>query len=417
MSVTQGTPAALAEPTVPVRRSWVGLLFAANLGLWMAFFTPVQVLLPEQITEIGIVGKEAALGCVTALGALVAIIVNPAAGALSDRTRLRIGGRVYGRRHVWTLAGAAISCLSLLALSGQQNIAGVALGWAGTQVGLNMMLATLTSAVPDRVPVGQRGAVSGWIGMPQALGLVLGAVLCTAVVTGVASGYVAMAVVLVALAVPFALLTPDDPLPPEVKRPTSRTNIWRLFRDNPDFAWAWGTRFLVQLGNALGTLYLLYFLTDRVKLADPDEGLLIMILLYTLGMVATAVIGGRLSDRSGRRKIFVIWSGVVIAIAALLLAIWPTWPVALVGSVLLGAGYGVYLAVDNALITQVLPTAVDRGKDLGVINIATAAPQVLGPAIAAPLVTHLGGYPTLYALTAVVTLLGAVMVVRIRAVP
>ncbi|MET8148001.1 MFS transporter [Actinoplanes sp. NPDC049668] len=417
MSVTQGTPAALAEPMVPVRRSWIGLLFAANLGLWMAFFTPVQILLPEQITEIGVAGKEAALGWVTALGALVAIIVNPAAGALSDRTRLRIGGRAYGRRHVWTLAGAAISCLSLLALAEQRNILGVALGWAGAQVGLNIMLASLTAAVPDRVPVGQRGAVSGWIGMPQALGLVLGAVLCTAVVTGVASGYVVMALLLVALAVPFALLTPDDPLPAEVRRPSSRTNIWRLFRDNPDFAWAWGTRFLVQLGNALGTLFLLYFLTDRVKLANPDEGLLIMILLYTLGMVATAVIGGRLSDRSGRRKIFVVWSGVVIAVAALLLAIWPTWPVALVGSVLLGAGYGVYLAVDNALITQVLPAAVDRGKDLGIINIATAAPQVLGPAIAAPLVTHLGGYPTLYALTAVVTLLGAVMVVRIRAVP
>ena len=123
-------------------------------------------------------------------------------------------------------------------------------------------------------------------------------------------------------------------------------------------------------------------------------------------MMATAVIGGRLSDRSGRRKIFVVWSGVVIAVAALLLAIWPTWPVALVAAVLLGAGYGVYLAVDAALITQVLPAATDRAKDLGVINIATAAPQVLGPAIAAPLVTHLGGYPTLFAVTAVVTLLG-----------
>jgi MFS family permease len=416
MSVTQGAPAALAEPVVPVRRSWIGLLFAANLGLWMAFFTPVQVLLPEQISEIGIVGKEAALGWVTALGALVAIVVNPAAGAFSDRTRLRIGGRAYGRRHVWTLGGAAISCASLLLLSGQQTITGVALGWAGTQLGLNIMLATLTAAVPDRVPVGQRGAVSGWIGMPQALGLVLGAVLVTAVVTGVASGYVVMALVLVVLAVPFALLTPDDPLPVEAERPRSRTKIWRVFRENPDFAWAWGTRFLVQLGNALGTLYLLYFLTDRVKLADPDTGLLIMILLYTLGMVATAVIGGRLSDRSGKRKIFVVWSGVVIAIAALLLAIWPTWPASMVAAVLLGAGYGVYLAVDTALITQVLPAAVDRAKDLGVINIATAAPQVLGPAIAAPLVTHLGGYPTLYALTAVVTLLGAVMVVRIRAV-
>jgi MFS family permease len=133
-------------------------------------------------------------------------------------------------------------------------------------------------------------------------------------------------------------------------------------------------------------------------------------------MVATAVFGGQLSDRSGRRKIFVVWSGIVIAVAALLLAIWPNWPVALVASVLLGAGYGVYLAVDTALITQVLPAATDRAKDLGVINIATAAPQVLGPAIAAPLVTHLGGYPTLYAVTAVSTLLGAVMVVKIRSV-
>lgn len=417
MSVTQGAPAALAEPVVPVRRSWIGLLFAANLGLWMVFFTPVQVLLPEQIAEIGVGSKEAALGWVTGVGALVAIIVNPAAGALSDRTRLRVGGRAYGRRHVWTLSGAAVTLLSLLFLGVQDSVVGVAVGWAGAQVGLNVMLATLTAAVPDRVPVRQRGRVSGWIGMPQALGLVLGAVLVTAVVTGTTSGYVVMAVVLVLLAVPFALLTPDDPLPAgDRARPRGKA-IWRVFREHPDFAWAWGTRFLVQLGNALGTLYLLYFLTDKVRLADPDTGLLIMILLYTAGMVATAVVGGRLSDSSGRRKVFVVWSGIVIAVAALLLAVWPTWPVALVASVLLGAGYGVYLAVDTALITQVLPAAVDRAKDLGVINIATAAPQVLGPAMAAPIVTHLGGYPTLYAVTAAVTLLGAVMVVRIRAVP
>ena len=347
----------------------------------------------------------------------MAIIVNPLAGALSDRTRLRIGGRAYGRRHVWTLSGAALSLVSLLFLAAQDTVVGVAAGWAGTQAGLNVMLAALSAAVPDRVPVTQRGRVSGWVGMPQALGLVVGAVLVTAVVTGTASGYLAIAVGLVVLAMPFALLTPDAPLPESTAARPAGRKIWRLFREHPDFAWAWGTRFLVQLGNALGTLYLLFFLTDKVRLADPDTGLLIMILLYTAGMVATAVVGGRLSDATGRRKIFVVWSGVVIAVAALLLAVWPTWPVALVASVLLGAGYGVYLAVDNALITQVLPAAVDRAKDLGVINIATAAPQVLGPAMAAPIVTYLGGYPTLYAVTAAVTLLGAVMVVRIRAVP
>ncbi|HEV8567718.1 MAG TPA: MFS transporter [Actinoplanes sp.] len=415
MAVAHGAPAALAEPVVPVRRSWIGLLFAANLGLWMALFTPIQILLPVQISAIGVSSKETALGWVTGLGALVAIIANPVAGAFSDRTRLRIRGRAYGRRHAWTLGGAAISVLSLLALAYVHTIAGVAIGWAGAQFGLNVMLATLTAAVPDRVPVGQRGLVSGWIGMPQALGLVLGAVLATAVFTGNSAGYIAMAVALAVLAVPFALLTPDDPLPPSVR--IEKTD-WRIdVKRHPDFAWAWATRFLVQLGNALGTLYLLYFLTDRVKLADPETGLLIMILLYTLGMVATAVFGGRRSDASGRRKVFVIWSGVLMAIAALVLAVWPTWPAALVASVLLGAGFGVYIAVDTALITQVLPAATHRAKDLGVINIASAAPQVLGPALAAPMVTHLGGYPTLYAVTAAITLLGSVMVVQIRSVP
>jgi len=167
----------------------------------------------------------------------------------------------------------------------------------------------------------------------------------------------------------------------------------------------------------------LFFLNDRPPPEiytrpqhDAQLIVLVRIGLYPWGVGPPAVIGGRLSDASGRRKVFVVWSGVVIAVAALLLAIWPTWPVALVASVLLGAGYGVYLAVDTALITQVLPAATDRAKDLGIINIATAAPQVLGPAIAAPLVTSLGGYPTLYAVTAAVTLLGAVLVLRIRSV-
>jgi MFS family permease len=106
-----------------------------------------------------------------------------------------------------------------------------------------------------------------------------------------------------------------------------------------------------------------------------------------------------------------------MAIAAGILAMWPTWPGAIIAAAVLGAGYGVYVAVDSALITQVLPKATDRAKDLGVINIASSAPQVLGPALSAPVVVYLGGYPTLYALTAVVTLLGSVLVRRIRSVP
>ncbi|WP_433353966.1 MFS transporter [Micromonospora saelicesensis] len=414
-------PAALAEPTVPVRRGWIGLIFAANLGVWMAFFTPIQVLLPQQIEQIAPGDKENMLAVVTGLGALAAVLANPLAGAFSDRTCLRIAGREFGRRHVWTAGGAVLGAAALVLLAQQRTILGVALGWVAAQVCFNAMLASLTAAIPDRVPVRQRGGVSGWVGIPQALGLVLGAVLVTAVVTGNAAGYLAIAVAILLLSLPFALLTPDEPLP-RTHRPAIRTrallaSMWISPRRHPDFAWAWITRFLVQLGNALGTLYLLYFLSDGVRHPDPEGGLLVLILLYTLGMMLTAVIAGRMSDRSGRRKIYVIVSGLIMAVAALLLAVAPVWPMAIVAALLLGAGYGVYLSVDAALITQVLPRATDRAKDLGVINIANSAPQVLGPALSAPLVVYLGGYPTLYAVTAVVTLLGSALVVKIRSVP
>src|SRR5439155_23574866 len=118
-------------------------------------------------------------------------------------------------------------------------------------------------------------------------------------------------------------------------------------------------RFLVELGNARATLYLLYFLKDRLHYPDPGTGLLILILVYTGALIATIVVAGRRSDRTGRRKVFVIWAGVVMAGAGVLLAGWPTWPVAVVAAAVLGAGYGGYAAVDAALITQVLPRATD----------------------------------------------------------
>jgi MFS family permease len=402
----------LAEPVVPVRARWVALLALANLGVFMAFFTPIQVLLPGQIKAIDPAHKETMLGWVTGLGAFAAVVVNPLAGALSDRTAWR-----YGRRHVWTLGGAVLGGVALVALAQQHTILGVAVGWVAAQTGFNTMLASLTAAVPDRVPVDQRGAVSGWIGIPQVLGLVLGVVLVTAVVTGNASGYLAVAVLTILLALPFALTTPDDPLPRAHRPGRILAGVWVSPRRYPDFGWAWITRFLVQLGNAMGTLFLLYFLADRVHYPDPQGGLLILILVYTVAVTATTVIAGRRSDRTGRRKVFVLWSGLQMALAALLLAVWPTWPVAIVAAAVMGGGFGVYVAVDAALITQVLPKATDRAKDLGMINIASSAPQVLGPALSAPIVVHLGGYPTLYAATAVVTVLGSVFVWRIRSVP
>ncbi|HVV20352.1 MAG TPA: MFS transporter, partial [Pseudonocardiaceae bacterium] len=97
-------------------------------------------------------------------------------------------------------------------------------------------------------------------------------------------------------------------------------------------------------------------------------------------------------------------------------AVWPAWPTALAAAIVQGLGFGVYVAVDVALITQVLPTTASNAKDLGVLNIANTLPQLIGPTVAATLITHVGGYRGLFAGAAVLTLLGAVSVTRIRSV-
>jgi MFS family permease len=276
------------------------------------------------------------------------------------------------------------------------------------------------------VPVRQRATVSGWVGMPIALGLVLGTVIVVDVLNqDVVTGYITLAVLMVLLALPFVFFTPDHPLAPEHREPFSwrrlASNYWISPREYPDFGWAWLTRFLTSLAIAMGTLYLLYFLRDAVHYArlfpghTAADGLLILIVIYTGCVVLTSIVGGIISDRRGRRKMLVTISGLLMAAAALVLALWETWPASLLAAVLFGMGYGAYIAVDQALITQVLPKARDRAKDLGIINIAIVCPGAIGALIAAPVVS-LAGYPALFGATAVVAVAAAIGVWQIKTV-
>ncbi|MER5276817.1 MFS transporter [Streptomyces sp. NPDC002809] len=407
--------AVFAEPTAPVRAAWTVDLSLATLAVFMAFMTPIQILLPLQLEHIDPNDKNDALSLVTGLGALVAVLANPLAGAWSDRTTSR-----FGRRRPWILGGALAGAGGLSITATQHTVAGVAVGWCLAQAGLNAMLAGVTTPIADRVPLAQRAQVSGWTGLMQSFGLVLGALITALLITGVRSGYVTLAVLTVALSLPFVLRHSEPPLTralrPAFDARTFARSLWVSPRRHPDFGWAWLTRFLINLGNALGTLYLFYFLADAVHYGDPGTGVLILTVVYTLCAALTAIPAGVLSDRMGRRKVFVVLCSLVMAAAAVLLSLLHTWPSAIAAAAVLGAGYGIYLAVDQALVTQVLPEAADRAKDLGVINIANSGPQVLAPALASPIITHLGGYTGLYATAALVILIGGLLVNRIRSV-
>ena len=414
--VTTPVPEALAEPVVRVRFGWTGLLFFANIVLWLGIYAPLQVLLPKQAELLDAADKLTVFNIVTGFGAVVALLVNPAVGLLSDRTCSR-----FGRRHPWTVIGASLAAVGLAVLAVAPNVVVMTLGWCLVQAGLNGMLATLMAALPDRVPVGQRAQVGGVVGVAQMLGTVLGAVVVVVVLdlAGVPLAYLVCAAVVLIGAAAFVFLTPDARLPVEF-RPSGQfrevvRNLWISPRRYPDFAWAWACHFMINLGNALGTLYLLYFLKDSVHYADPETGLLIMMGLYGVALIVGAAIAGLFSDRSGRRKPYVLLASGVMALAALLLVLWQTWTVALLASPLLGVGFGAYMAVALAMLTQVLPAAESRGKDLGVVNIASSLPQVLAP-ILTGFIILLGGYPSLFAASAVATLIAGVLVTRVKAV-
>ncbi len=410
--------AALAEPVRRVGAGWIAAFATAWFGIWMAQLTPVQLLLPAQIdAELhpdDWVDSVVAFGIVSGIASLFVIVAYPLTGALSDRTTSR-----FGRRRPWIAGGALVFALALVVLGFQTELWAIGVAWVAATVGFCIMTAALTATISDQVPVGQRGFVSGWMSAPQAVGIIVGLVLVTTVVTGAAAGYGLVALVLVVLAVPF-LLRPDVPLAPgERARVTAKhvvASLWISPREHPDFAWTLTSRVLVSVGNALGTSLLLYFLMFGLGDEHAEDDLIVLTLIYMVFVIAASLGLGRLSDRLGRRRVFVLVASLLQAVAALLLAFVPDLTAAMVAAGLLGLGYGCFLSVDQALATQVLPDAAARGKDLGIMNIASAVPQSIAPLFGALAVAASGSFTPVFLLSGLCAFAGALAVLRVRSV-
>lgn len=412
------TPAVFAEPTRRIPGRWIAFFAIAWLGVWMAQLAPIQKLLPDQVQmqlhTTYWVDNVVVFGIISGISGVCAIIAYPLTGALSDRTTSR-----FGRRRPWIAGGALLFAVSLLLLGLQTSIVGIGIFWSLALTGFCVLTAALTATISDQVPVAQRGYVSGWISAPQAIGIILGVSLVTYVFVGAVVGYAAMAVLLLVLVLPFLFL-PDAVLPKALRQPmTARSlieGLWISPREHPDFGWTLLSRILVNFGNAFGTSLLLYFLEFGLKDPDADDDLLILILIYMVFVIIASLVFGRLSDKLGRRKAFVFLSSAIQGVAALLLAFVPELTAAMIAAGLLGLGYGCFLSVDQALATQVLPDPESRGKDLGIMNIATAVPQAMAPLIGAGIVAALGGFMGLFILSGLFAFAGALAVARVKAV-
>lgn len=403
------------EPPEPSVMYYITLTLTST-ALWTLLVGPLLTLLPEQSSRIAGGDKVSTFAWVAGVGGLCGILTNPVAGWLSDRTTWR-----FGRRRPWILVGAALTVAFTPLVAGATTTAELMVGWVAVQVAVTPVMAALMATVPDLVPTHRRGRASACLGISWALAPVLGTAVAAMAGTRIGLAYAIMAVMLAASGVLFAAVNPDPPGTTTTPWREAASAFWVSPRRYPDFGWAWLTRFCMALAQNMAVAFLPFFLVDVVRYEQDHpgqtatDGLVVISLIYATSVIVAALLFGARSDRTGKRKVFVITSTILFSAGTLLGAVFPTWEGLLVLAVLTGLGFGAYEAVDMALVTQVLPTADARAKDLSLINVATTSGVMLGPVLAAPIVTSFG-YGALFIAAALVAMLAAAFVAPIRGV-
>ena len=416
LSAEPPLPEALQAPTRHVSINFMFALTAAAISLYILYAGIGALLLPYQIDLLAPGQKVVILSFFTSITVLIALFANPLSGAFSDRTTSR-----FGRRRPWIIVGGLLTAVGLLFMWRASNIPLLFVGYCFVELFSNCVLATLVATIPDQVPENQRGTVSGIYGLSTGLGGILGAILAGQIFKSTpTTAYVVMLVIVLVTTIPFALLLPDKVLPrgymPAFHLGAFLKNFWINPRKHPDFGWAWLTRFIPFVGYFLGITYIFYYLQDVVKYPAALQGASTFSIIAAVVSLFSTMLGGFLSDRLKRRKLFVIVGMCIMAVSMLLLAFFQTWLAVVAAAAVLGFGLGAYLAVDVAIVTLVLPSAKDRAKDMGIVNIANTLPHSLAPVMAGFILALTHSYSLLYIAATVFVLLGIFTVMPIKAV-
>lgn len=361
--------------------------------------------------------KASSLALVTSIGVGLTMIIQPIIGVISDRTRSRLG-----RRAPWILFGAVVGSSALALLPLAPSIAVLAVLFTTAQVLLNTALAPLGATVADRVVEERRGSVSALTGFGNFVGGIAGGIFAGAAFGALGLGiYVILAFFVVLACVLFVVIAKDRSSKDLVVAPFNWKQFFIGFTialRSSDFRWVWISRVLLTFGYTVSTAMSLYMLQSYVRPAlSAAEATGIIPIISIVGMpftIAAVLIAGRLSDKLGRRKVFVIFSGILMAVAMLVPIISPTLPALFIQTVLAGVAFGIFLPVDQALFIDVLPDPNSAGRDLGVASLGNNLGQALGPILAGVVVAATGGYLGVWVAALVLVAFAAVAILPVR---
>jgi MFS family permease len=410
-----------SEPTEKVGQKYVVGLVFAQFVFFVALLGPATIGIAVKVqTIVPDAEKTSATGLVFSVGALFAVIGNVLFGRLSDRTTSK-----FGRRRPWIVGGTIAMTIAFVIIALGQSVSVVLLGWCLAQLGANATLAPFIATISDQVPRFQRGSVSALLGIAQNVGILGGTFLADIFAERLVILFVVPSLFAIGAMLLFAVILPDQHLrikPPAMTAGEWITTLWTNPRKYPDFAFAWWSRFLITLATFMFTAFRLFYMQDRLglSLADAPSAVSLGVLIYTIALVASGWVAGKVSDMLGRRKIFVAGSTLLFGIGTVMLAHVDSVSGFYAVEAVLGVAYGIYVGVDLALVVDVLPNPDDAGKDLGVFNMANALPQSAAPGLGAALLAFNSAnnqnYDLLLYSAGVAALIGALVVLPIKKV-
>lgn len=394
-----GTGAA-AAPAAPRRAATFSVLDQIHVSLlWFALFanwlTVVPVILPDQVATIlgpGAAIKEGVSGTILAAGALVALIMAPVAGALSDRVR---GPR--GRRRPFLITGIAGACVGLALLvpfgSGGSMLL-YAIAFFNLQFWWNWACGPYAGLIPDVVPERDQASASAWMNIMSVLGTMAGNGIAVALYVHGRPAPAIIALIILNLACLLLTLRGVREAPASgAGQPFDLASFVRSFWLSPsahrNFYWVLVTRLFANMGVWSVLTFLLFYLQDVIGIAEPEKVLPMLLGAGALLGIPASLIGARLVERHGIVAIVrtTSWMMAGAAICYVLIAFRPHITLLLPVALVFFAGWGSYQAMDWALALKVLPKSEAAGKDMGIWHVALVLPQILGPAATGWIIT------------------------------
>jgi MFS family permease len=404
----------------------------ANAGLDLKELTLLQQSIdsgtatatPEQAEQLELlsgfnVARAQSLSIITSIGVVLTMLLQPIVGVFADRTRTK-----WGRRAPWILFGALAGALLLSLMRFSPSIAILAIVFMLTQAVLNTAVGPLMTTVADRMPENRRGIASALGGFGNFFGGLLGGLAAGALFATIGLDFYFILAAFVAFAGVMFVLFARDRSSKDLVVPAFN---WKEFfvgftvaLRSRNYRWVWVARILLTFGYTVSTALSLYMLQSYVHpaLSQAEATALAPLLLLT-GVPVTILavfVAGKLSDKLGKRRWFVIIASIVMAFSMIIPILSPTVPGLFLQAILGGLAFGIYLPVDQALFIDVLPDAKSAGRDLGVAGLGSNLGQALGPILAAAVVAITGGYVGIWVAAFVLVLLGGVALFPLKGV-